>query len=319
MIMVGFILFAAGIVLSAFFSGIETGFYRASRVRLVIDSLSGDMVARSLLVLTNRPAWFVATVLIGNNVANNLTSFAIVLAVSESTLAHSGISTLIPVILAPFIFVYGELLPKYLFFRAPNRLLRLGGPFFLLCSVLFLPVALLLWGLSRLLQSVVGQPPLRVRLSLARKELRQLLQEGQEAGILAPSQRQLAQGLVELGPKPVKRFSTPIGRVTSVPLGATKAEVLRLARRHRSAAILVREEQGRTLIGYVTIVELRFSPGERVEQISPLLRLPQQMAQVTAHVQLRAAGAEVGLVVDDKDEPIGLVSTDQLSQPLFAG
>ena len=142
---VSILLLLIGVFLSAFFSGSETGFYRASRVRVVIAGLDGDRISQYLIKLMNNPALFLATTLIGNNVANNLTSFAIVLAVSESTLAHSGISTLIPVILAPFIFVYGELLPKYLFFRAPNRLLRLGGPFFLLCSLLFLPVALLLW------------------------------------------------------------------------------------------------------------------------------------------------------------------------------
>ena len=48
------LLFLAAIFLSAFFSGMETGFYRAARVRLVLDGMSGDKVASSLLWMTNK-------------------------------------------------------------------------------------------------------------------------------------------------------------------------------------------------------------------------------------------------------------------------
>ena len=48
-------LFLAAIFLSAFFSGMETGFYRATRVRLVLAGMSGDTVARRLLWMTNNP------------------------------------------------------------------------------------------------------------------------------------------------------------------------------------------------------------------------------------------------------------------------
>ena len=76
---VGLLLFVIGVGLSAFFSGSETGFYRATRVRLTMDAMSGDVIARGLIWLTNNPAVFVATTLIGNNLANYLTSLGIVL------------------------------------------------------------------------------------------------------------------------------------------------------------------------------------------------------------------------------------------------
>ena len=74
------ILLLLGLLLSAFFSGSETGFYRVTRVRLVLDGRDGDFISRRLLWLTNNPSVFVATTLVGNNLANYLTSFAIVLA-----------------------------------------------------------------------------------------------------------------------------------------------------------------------------------------------------------------------------------------------
>ena len=40
------VLFVVGVFLSAFFSGSETGFYRATRVRLTMDAISGDNQVR---------------------------------------------------------------------------------------------------------------------------------------------------------------------------------------------------------------------------------------------------------------------------------
>ena len=170
------LLFVAGLALSAFFSGAETGFYRVTRVRLVLDGLGGDWIARSLLWLTNNPTLFVATTLIGNNLANYLTSLSMVMGTHLLLGGDSFlVEMLVPIALAPIVFIYGELMPKNLFYSAPNMLLRRGGPLFLFFTVLFAPISALLWGVGRLLERILGQAPLRVQLALARSELQQIL------------------------------------------------------------------------------------------------------------------------------------------------
>ena len=162
------ILGGVGLFLSAFFSGSETGFYRVARVRLMLDAIGGDRIARTLLWLTHRPSLFVATALVGNNLANYMTSLAIVVGTQALMGQASHTAELIaPLLLAPVLFVYGELLPKNLFLKAPNRLLRGGGPLFLFFLVLFFPVSILLWGVNRLLARVAVQTPEQVRFTLA--------------------------------------------------------------------------------------------------------------------------------------------------------
>jgi putative hemolysin len=118
-----------GLALSAFFSGSETGFYRVTRVRLVIDAVDGDRISRGLLALTNFPALFVATTMVGNNLANYMVSLGVVLLTKELTSSHADATELVATILfSPLVFVYGELLPKYLFYNAPNLLLRRCAP-----------------------------------------------------------------------------------------------------------------------------------------------------------------------------------------------
>ena len=51
--------------------------------------------------------------------------------------------------MTPIVFVFGELLPKYLFYHAPYRLITATRPFLLAATVLFAPVSLMLGLLGR--------------------------------------------------------------------------------------------------------------------------------------------------------------------------
>ena len=309
-----------GVLLSAFFSGSETGFYRVARMRLVMDALGGDSIARGLLWLTNNPSLFVATTLIGNNVANYMTSLAIVLL----TVAYYGDDTyaaeiIAPVLFSPLVFAYGELLPKNLFFHAPNKLLRLGGPLFLFFTVIFAPISAILWTLGRGLQWLIGEAPTHVRLTVARKELQRAFQQGQEEGILMPFQRELAQSLLVTAGKSVMDFATRPERVATVRLGSKKSDVLRLARRHRTAAVPVTEETGRELAGYVRIVDLYLDDSDRVENVRPLMTITELETHSAALIHMQSEKETLAKVVDEQGNTVGLLSARRLTEPLFRG
>lgn len=307
-----------GLFLSAFFSGSETGFYRATRVRLLLDALGGDSISRGLLWLANNPALFVATTLVGNNVANYIVSLAIVL-ITHLVLGQSNAAAefLAPVIFAPVVFVYGESLPKNLYYHAPNRLLRLGGPLFLFFLVLFSPVAGLLWALGRFLQFLLGEAPERVKLTLARKEVERVLAEGHEAGILQPAQHRLAQNLFAVANQPVAALCTPLARAVSVRQGTRREEVLRLARRHRLAAVPVIAAKKRDLVGYVRVIDLYLSSSETVDQVRPLMEVPATETHVAALFTLETNKETLAKVVDAQGAVVGLLSAEQLNEPLF--
>jgi len=184
------LLLLAGLLLSAFFSGSETGFYRATRVRLAIEALAGDWTSRALLWLAHQPSLFIATALVGNNLANYVTSLAVVMA-SQRFFPGGGAfaAVLGPIVIAPVLFLFGELLPKNLFYEAPNRLLKRCTPALLICTILFAPITLFLWAFSHLLQLFTNSSPQELRLRLARSELGELLDEGHEIGILLPANR----------------------------------------------------------------------------------------------------------------------------------
>lgn len=317
-------LFIGGILLSAFFSGSETGFYRVNRVRLMLDALGGDLIARSLLALTNHASIFVATVLVGNNLANYITSLAMVIGVqrmfdTDGSQSHLP-EMLAPILLAPILFVYGELMPKNLFYDAPNRLLRKCGIPLLVFTVLFFPLTCILWALSRALQWLAGESIEGVRLGLARKELQQVFDEGHEAGILRAAQRGLAQGLFAVANRPIHEFVIPPSRIVYVRRDMEKREMRRLARRHRQANLPVEEiGPGRKLVGYIRAVDLYLDDSAQLPPVRLLVTVPASDNHIVALTRLEEASESLGHVVDDAGRTVGFLTTRSLSEPLFRG
>lgn len=312
------LLLTMGLLLSAFFSGSETGFYRASRLRFALDGMSGDPVSRGLLWLVNNPTLFVATTLIGNNVANYLVSLGIVLGTQRLLgTPNPAVELAMPIVLAPIIFIYGELLPKHLYYLAPNQLLRWGGPFFMLCGVLFAPFSFALWFLGRLLKRFVGESPELVRLQLARQELRKLLDEGHEAGILKPQQRQLAQGVFEFGDRKLEDFAVPVHRVSTVTTRDSRAHLLRLARRQHASDLLVVDARTRVPRGYVRLIDLLLTDDNWQKAIRVLPSFATHTTFTSAMMRLQNERATMGQLLDPQQKVVGAVLRERLLRSLY--
>ena len=251
---IAIVLFAIGMTLSAFFSGSETGFYRLNRARLLIHALDGDWVSRGLLWASNNPSIFVATALVGNNVANYVTSAAIVMFAATTMSGWPSAELVAPMLLAPFIFVYGELLPKNVFLAAPNRMLwRCGIPFGI-SAVLFAPVSFVLWLFNKLLEAIGRKSPEAWQMVLARRELGELLDEGQAVGLLKPTQQMLAQATLALGAQSIAGFVEPASRFPRITTRSKPADVVAIARRTGQTLLPV-EDASRTATSYVRVAD----------------------------------------------------------------
>ncbi len=309
----GALLFLVGLTLSAFFSGTETGLYRISRTRLVLDGLSGSKAAQGIVWLLNHPSIFVATTLVGNNLANYITSLAIVLALSTLFGSGSSVELVGTMLLTPIVFVFGELLPKYLFFHAPYRLITATRPLLLVATIVFAPISLVLGLLGQLLQKITGQTPFRLRLAMARGELDQILRQGHEAGILAAGQRSLAQRLFEVGNQSAISFGVPVNRLAVVNAPIDTQEARHRARRCNHPIVLVR--RGGRIVGFVWYADLCVR--EPRLELMPTIR--GRATDRHLHVLLRMydAGSDVAVLLDDGGDVRGVVTKRQLVQPLI--
>lgn len=309
------LIFSIGLMLSAFFSGSETGLYRVSRTRLVLDGLSGSLAGRGLVWLLNHPAIFVATTLVGNNLANYMTSFAIVMFVGAAMGggAGAGLELGLTVLMTPVVFVCGELLPKHLFFQAPYRLLMATRWLLLVATVIFSPVATLLALLGNLLQAMTGQTPFRVNLTMARGDLNRVLRDGHEAGILTSSQRTLAQNIFEIGNQAAVQFGVRPDRLAVVDTPVDLTTARHQARRCNHPIILVRR-RGR-IIGFYRFPDLIGK--EEVPEPMPVVRGSLSDRHLGVLLRLYDANTDVAVLYDAAGKLAGVVTRRQLVQPLM--
>lgn len=316
--MTAVILLLVGIFFNALFSGTETGFFRASRLRLLAETLHGSKLSKRLLWLVDHPSLFVGTGLLGNNLANYAISFALVLFTHQYLPPYDGMELAVTFVSTPLLFIYGDLLPKQLFYDAPNRLLKLTGPIFLVCFVLFLPATSIIFAMAWLLEKIFGRDPQSVRKHIASLELERAIVEGHELGVLRRVQRDLASHLLAVVNQPAASVCVPVQRMVSIPLGMPTAEVQRLARRHRWTEAPVLDER-RQFIGYVRVVDLVLSGDERVDRkrLRPLPAVPDGYTYVKAVTELQNARADMGRVVDANGKTIGFLQLEALTRPLL--
>jgi putative hemolysin len=311
-------LFFGALAMTAFFSGTETGFFRMSRLRLVMEARSGALWARILLWFANQPSVFVATALVGNNLANDLSSLSIVLATERIWPDGGTLAAILPPILVtPLMFICGDLLPKNVFFNAPNRLMRRCTPVAVVFAVLFAPITFVLWLLSLVLQLFTRERPQELRLSLARRELHAMLVEGHEAGILRPVQRTLAQSMLALAGQPVKNFALPAGRVVRVTTTMSRSEILRIAQRHRRALLPLEDtHQKRRLVGFIRTIDLILDGDQEVKP-EPFVELAENETFLSALGKLGVAQDALGHVVNPAGRTVGFVTGRELRQALL--
>lgn len=308
-------LFIAGCRLSAFFSGSETGFYRVSFLRLSIDAHTGDSTAARLMWFVQHPEYFVATTLVGNNIANYLTTLAIGLGAGAVLDSHgAGAEVTTTLLFAPIVFLFGELMPKSLYFRAPTTLLRRSLRKFDLCYRLFYPVSVPLVWLTRLIERASGMTRHRMDFVLGRHRLIQVLSKGHEHGLLTAEQGQLIHGLLHEATLQPSDLMIPASRIRGVDEGTDRDACLEFARQHGlvHVPVLRRNSAEVTVTGYLRVLDLQLSTQPVSSLLRPVVTLPETATRLEALLALRDASSAMAVLYDSADRTVGLVTERSL-------
>ncbi|NQV25610.1 MAG: DUF21 domain-containing protein [Rhodopirellula sp.] len=318
LLMIAGSLFVVGVRLSAFFSGSETGFYRVSFLRLSIDAHTGDTVAQRLLWFVQHPEFFVATTLVGNNVANYLTTVAI--GFGADAFIHSGGITVevgVTLLFAPVIFVFGELMPKNLYFRAPTKLLRSNIRLFQFFYRALLPASMPLVWIARLLEKLSSSPSSQVDFLLGRHRLIQVLSKGHEHGVLTNQQGILVHGLLHDATRPVAEIMIPTARILGQTEGTPRDVLLEYAGKNHLTHIPIRRRNSSAdWFGFVRVLDLELGSGSADSMIRTMPRIPADATRLMTLLAIRDSGESVG-VITDGDEVLGIVMENVLINHLM--
>lgn len=314
------LLFLIGVRLSAFFSGIETAFYRASKIRINIDAQTGDPLSKRIFPFVSDPSRFVATILIGNNLANYVTTFAIgygaIYALGHvSEITEVGIT----ICLSPIIFIFGELLPKTLHYRAPLLMLKRYFWFFQFVHILLWPLSWPLMMLTRLFQKFGGgeqQPMLRI---LGRRPLANVIGQGREEGVVTDVQHNLMQGVFVNANKSLGTLVVPQEVAFGYNGEHNQSDLLLYAQSYGLVDVpLMKEIEGEWQPVYFHVSDLLLCRGPLQEIQRPMPKIDAKASRLEALLKLQERDEDLGAVYRN-DQIIGIVYRYALAETLYAG
>ncbi len=151
------------LLFSAFFSGIEIAYVTANKLKLELLRKQGTLAGRMLGTTTASPSRFLATTLVGNNIA------LIVLGISMAKLLEPAIASFLPqsvnnefsvmliqtLITTLIVLFLGEFIPKALFRLNPDDSLKIFSlPLFLLYWLLF-PIVQLIVSFTHIILKLI--------------------------------------------------------------------------------------------------------------------------------------------------------------------
>jgi CBS domain containing-hemolysin-like protein len=317
-VIIGWVLAAlAGIVLSALFSGLETGVYTINRVRVLVRADRGERAARRIQHELDHPNRLLSVLLLGNNAANYLGTFGVAAILDGLGVTGGTAIVLNASLLIPLLFVFGETLPKDLFRTHTDRWTYGLSGVLEVCRWVFTATGLLsiVQLTGRLAGRVVGSGPEAA--ASAREHISRLIKEGVGTGVLSESQTTLADRALAMRGRTVATEMIPWPNVVTVPLGADQAQRETLIRRRNFTRAPVVDETGR-VVGILSSLDALLSPQEPIERLmSEPFTIVSSTPLRDALRTMRLAHQAMAVALDPRTSlPCGLVTLKDLVEPI---
>ncbi len=306
------------IVLSALFSGIETGCYTLNRIGLAVRVGRRERAARILDGEISRPDRLLATILVGNNIANYLSGLGIAAILDGFGFGPFESVALNLLVLLPITFVFAETLPKDLFRTYTDAwTYRFAGYIRgWRVALTVVPLVPLVSAIGTGVRRWVGGSDAAALVG-PRQRIAKLIREGVHAGVLSEGQTTLADRALALREFTVSGEMTPWSRVAVVPLDASPAVRANAIARSGASRLPVVDRSGR-VVGILTALDAILDPERPTAE---LMRPARFLAPTeTALAALRTMCAErirIAIVGEPgAQQPLGVVAVKDLVEPV---
>lgn len=318
---------------SAFFSGMEIAFISANKIHIEIEKKQEGFLAKVLTRLTKKPSKFIATMLIGNNIALVIyglfmgellvnwfagfapeNAFLQVMLTDFSLLTQTIISTVV-------ILITAEFLPKVLFQIYANRLLRLLAIPAYFFYVLFSLISEFIIGVSDfILKHIFRTSGDEVQLAFSKIELGDYITEQMgtvEKEDEIDSEIQIFQNALEFAAVKAREVMVPRTEIRAVELHETPKNLAKLFTETGFSKIPIFKDTVDNIIGYVHSYELFKKPKTIKSILLPVEFVPETMLIQDILNVLIKKRKSIAVVLDEYGGTSGLMTVEDIVEELF--
>jgi putative hemolysin len=224
--------------------------------------------------------------------------------------------TLVVVAITYLSLIIGELVPKQLALRAPERAAGLVAPVIDLLSRISVPVVWLLERSSRLVLRLLGSET-APRETVTEEELRILIAEGTRTGVFNKEEQAMIGRVLRLADRPVRAIMTPRVELVWLDVEDGPEEIARVIHASGHSRFVVGKGSLDEVLGVVHVRSLLDAclagrPLNLRETLRPVLVVPDSMPVLRGLEALRQARANMALAVDEYGEVEGVVTVEDM-------
>jgi putative hemolysin len=212
--------------------------------------------------------------------------------------------------------IIGELVPKHLALRAPERVAALVAPTIDLLARLSAPAVWLLDRSSRFVLRLLGGAPEPAD-AVTEEEVRMLIAEGTRTGVFQRQEEEMIGRVLRLADRPVRAIMTPRVELVWFDVDDAPAKINRVIQESGHSRFLVGKGSLDDVLGVVHVRSLLDAclagqPPDLRTAVRPVLVVHDSMPVIRALEALRQARVSMALVVDEYGGVEGVVTAEDV-------
>jgi len=315
------------LLLSAFFSGMEIAYISSNKIYLEIEKKQDTFLSKILTKITEKPSKFIATMLVGNNIAivvygffmgdllmNWINSFGFLLSEFSNLLLQTIISTLI-------ILVTSEFLPKVFFQIYSNSLMKFFAfPTYIFYLVFNYISTFIIWISDFILKKFFNTEGDYVTSFFSKVELGNYINEQMssvEDHEDVDSEIQIFQNALEFSGVKARDIMTPRTELVAIDIYDSVVELRELFIKTGYSKILVYQNSIDDIIGYVHSFELFKKPRSIKSVMIPVEYVPETIFIKDGLNLLTKKRKSVAVILDEYGGTSGIMTVEDIIEELF--
>ncbi|MDW5287934.1 hemolysin family protein [Formosa sp. PL04] len=323
------------LILSAFFSGMEIAYVSSNKIHIEIEKKQKGFLAKILTKLTAKPSKFIATMLIGNNIAlviygffmgdllvnwfqsmllNSNSGFINYMLNDLSLLSQTVISTLI-------ILITAEFLPKVFFQIYANTLIKFFAvPAYIFYGIFSWISDFVLWVSDFVLKRFFKTEGDQVQLAFTKVELGNYITEQMqsvEAHDEVDSEIQIFQNALEFSEVKAREVMVPRTEIIAVELHESTKNLNSLFTETGCSKIIIYKDTIDDILGYVHSFELFKKPKTIKSILLPVELVPETMLIKDVLSVLIKKRKSIAVVLDEYGGTSGIMTVEDIVEELF--
>ena len=328
------IIIIASLILSAFFSGMEIAYVSSNRIHIEIEKKQEGLLAIILSKLTAKPSKYIATMLIGNNIALVIYGFFMgdllvewfqsMLPLQSSFLnyALTDLSLLSQTIISTIvILITAEFLPKVFFQIYANTLIKiLALPAYIFYVLFSLISDFVIWISDIILRQFFKTEGDQIQLAFTKVELGNYISEQMESFEEhddLDSEIQIFQNALEFSDVKAREVMVPRTEIIAVELDSSIKALNALFTETGCTKILVYKETIDDILGYVHSFELFKKPKSIKSIILPVEFVPETVLIKDVLNVLIKKRKSIAVVLDEYGGTSGIMTVEDIVEELF--